>query len=219
MTAQPLEDLFEGNHSLFRNLLGDMVQPWDMLDLMERDFSTFISLLPPDYQEWREGIWIAGEVSIAPTASVLGPAILGPGTEVRHGAYVRQQVITGKGCVIGNATEVKNSLLFDEVQIPHFNYVGDAILGFRAHLGAGAILSNFRFDGKTIALRNKAGRFRTHRNKLGAIIGDSVEIGSNCVILPGSWIGKRAQIYPLLTAGGYIAPGTILRGSIATGGR
>ena len=204
--------LFDLNHTLFSHLFQD--EPWHLLNLLENQFDAFIAEIKTSYTEWKPGIWISDNVSIAPTAFIEGPAIIGPNTEIRHGAFIRKNVITGNGCVIGNSTEVKNALLFDGVQIPHFNYVGDSILGFKAHLGAGAILSNFRFDGKNIAIRTGHTKFNSGRNKLGSLIGDHAEIGANCVILPGSVIGKNVQIYPLVSTGGFIPAHTIVKKSI-----
>jgi NDP-sugar pyrophosphorylase family protein len=204
--------LFDLNYTLFPHFFQE--KPWDVLTLLENQFDAFISEIKTSYTEWKPGIWISDNVSIAPTAFIEGPAIIGPNTEIRHGAFIRKNVITGTGCVIGNSTEVKNALLFDGVQIPHFNYVGDSILGFKAHLGAGAILSNFRFDGKNIAIRTGHAKLNSGRNKLGSLIGDHAEIGANCVILPGSVIGKNVQIYPLVSTGGFIPAHTIVKKSI-----
>jgi NDP-sugar pyrophosphorylase family protein len=204
--------LFDLDHTRFPHFF--QKKPWDVLTLLENQFDAFIAEINTSYIEWKPGIWISDNVSIAPTAFIEGPAIIGPNTEIRHGALIRKNVITGNGCVIGNSTEVKNALLFDGVQIPHFNYVGDSILGFKAHLGAGAILSNFRFDGKNIAVRTGHAKFDSGRNKLGSFIGDQAEIGANCVILPGSVIGKNVQIYPLVSTGGFIPAHTIVKKSI-----
>jgi len=205
-------ELFDLNHTLFSAFFQENL--WEVLSLLENQFDDFISVISSSYLEWKPGIWVSENVSIAPTAFIEGPAIIGSNTEIRHGAFLRKNVITGNDCVIGNSTEVKNALLFDGVQIPHFNYVGDSILGYKAHLGAGAILSNFRFDGKDISIRTENKKYRTGRNKLGAIIGDQVEVGANCVILPGSLIGKGAQIYPLVSTGGFIPAHTIVKKSI-----
>ena len=212
MRESVTSQLFDLNHTLFSHLFQD--EPWHLLNLLENQFDAFIAEIKTSYTEWKPGIWISDNVSIAPTAFIEGPAIIGPNTEIRHGAFIRKNVITGNGCVIGNSTEVKNTLLFDGVQIPHFNYVGDSILGFKAHLGAGAILSNFRFDGKNIAIRTGHTKFNSGRNKLGSLIGDHAEIGANCVILPGSVIGKNVQIYPLVSTGGFIPAHTIVKKSI-----
>jgi NDP-sugar pyrophosphorylase family protein len=212
MRESVTSQLFDLNHTRFPHFFQE--KPWDVLTLLENQFDAFISEIKTSYTEWKPGIWISDNVSIAPTAFIEGPAIIGPNTEIRHGAFIRKNVITGTGCVIGNSTEVKNALLFDGVQIPHFNYVGDSILGFKAHLGAGAILSNFRFDGKNIAIRTGHTKFNSGRNKLGSLIGDHAEIGANCVILPGSVIGKNVQIYPLVSTGGFIPAHTIVKKSI-----
>lgn len=212
MRESVTSQLFDLNHTRFPHLFHH--EPWHLLNLLENQFDAFISEIKTSYTEWKPGIWISDNVSIAPTAFIEGPAIIGPNTEIRHGAFIRKNVITGTGCVIGNSTEVKNALLFDGVQIPHFNYVGDSILGFKAHLGAGAILSNFRFDGKNIAIRTGHTKFNSGRNKLGSLIGDHAEIGANCVILPGSVIGKNVQIYPLVSTGGFIPAHTIVKKSI-----
>jgi NDP-sugar pyrophosphorylase family protein len=212
MRESVTSQLFDLNHTRFPHFFQE--KPWDVLTLLENQFDAFISEIKTSYTEWKPGIWISDNVSIAPTAFIEGPAIIGPNTEIRHGAFIRKNVITGTGCVIGNSTEVKNALLFDGVQIPHFNYVGDSILGFKAHLGAGAILSNFRFDGKNIAIRTGHAKLNSGRNKLGSLIGDHAEIGANCVILPGSVIGKNVQIYPLVSTGGFIPAHTIVKKSI-----
>lgn len=212
MRGSVTSQLFDLDHTRFPHFFQE--KPWDVLTLLENQFDAFIAEINTSYTEWKPGIWISDNVSIAPTAFIEGPAIIGPNTDIRHGAFIRKNVITGNGCVIGNSTEVKNALLFDGVQIPHFNYVGDSILGFKAHLGAGAILSNFRFDGKNIAVRTGHAKFNSGRNKLGSFIGDHAEIGANCVILPGSVIGKNVQIYPLVSTGGYIPAHTIVKKSI-----
>lgn len=214
MRESVTNQLFDLTHTLFSSFFQE--KPWEILTLLEHQFDAFIAEINASYTEWKPGIWISDNVSIAPTAFIEGPAIIGPNTEIRHGAFIRKNVIIGNGCVIGNSSEVKNALLFDGVQIPHFNYVGDSIIGYKAHLGAGAILSNFRFDGKEISIRIENTKYRTGRNKLGSIIGDQVEIGANCVILPGSLIGKGTQIYPLVNTGGYIPAHSTIKKSIFT---
>ncbi|MEY3322492.1 MAG: hypothetical protein RLZZ417_2075 [Bacteroidota bacterium] len=214
MRESVTNQLFDLTHTLFSSFFQE--KPWEILTLLEHQFDAFIAEINTSYTEWKPGIWISDNVSIAPTAFIEGPAIIGPNTEIRHGAFIRKNVIIGNGCVIGNSSEVKNALLFDGVQIPHFNYVGDSIIGYKAHLGAGAILSNFRFDGKEISIRIENTKYRTGRNKLGSIIGDQVEIGANCVILPGSLIGKGTQIYPLVNTGGYIPAHSTIKKSIFT---
>lgn len=163
------------------------------------------------------GVRIEGSVHIAPGvalpshATILGPVWIGAGTEIRPGAYIRGNVIAGERCVLGNACEFKNCLLMDGVQAPHFNYVGDSILGNRAHLGAGAICSNFRLDHKEVAVRLPTGFVGTGLRKFGAIIGDGAEVGCNAVLNPGTLLGPRSLVMPAIAFGGFLGPSTIAR--------
>lgn len=156
-------------------------------------------------------VFIDPSVKLPPYATILGPAWIGAGTEVRPGAYVRGNVIAGAGCVLGNACEFKNCLLMDGVQVPHFSYVGDSILGNRAHLGAGAILSNLRLDRKPVTVRTDEGVWETGLRKFGAILGDDAEVGCNAVLQPGTLLGKRALVMPTVAFGGYLPAATIAR--------
>ena len=141
---------------------------------------------------------------VAPTASITGPCIVDSGAQIRHCAFIRGNVIVGKGTVVGNSCEVKNSLLFDEVEAPHFNYVGDSILGYKSHLGAGAITSNIKNDKKNVEIHFPLGSIKTEMRKLGAIVGDGVQVGCNCVLNPGTVIGKETRIYPLNSVRGWV---------------
>ena len=156
-------------------------------------------------------VWISPGVKLPAYATLIGPAWIGPGVEIRPGAYIRGNVIVGEGCVLGNACEFKNCLLLDGVQVPHFSYVGDSILGNRAHLGAGVILSNLRLDQKPISVRLPTGVFDTGLRKFGAILGDSAEVGCNAVLNPGTMLGKRALVMPTTSFGGYLPEATIAR--------
>ena len=157
-------------------------------------------------------IWIAKSARVAGSAVVIGPTIIDEDAEVRPSAYIRGGVIIGKGCVVGNSSEVKSSLLFDGVQIPHFNYVGDSVLGWRAHLGAGAIISNLKSDKSDVKMQFGTQKIDTCRRKCGAAVGDEAEIGCNSVLCPGAVIGKGATVYPLLRVRGYVPDGSILKG-------
>jgi NDP-sugar pyrophosphorylase family protein len=163
------------------------------------------------------GVHVAGPVFIhptvrlPPTATIIGPAWIGPETEIRPGAFIRGHVIAGARCVLGNACEFKNCLLLDGVQVPHFSYVGDSILGNGAHLGAGVILSNLRLDQKTVTLRLPAGTVDTGLKKFGAILGDRAEVGCNAVLNPGTLLGPRALVMPTVTFGGWLPPATIAK--------
>ena len=150
-------------------------------------------------------------VRLAPYAVIIGPAWIGPGTRIGPGAYVRGPVIVGANCVLGNACEYKNSLLLDEVATPHYNYVGDSILGNRSHLGAGAICSNLRLDGRTVVARGPDGERDTGLRKFGAVVGDDAEVGCNAVLNPGALIGRRSLVAPAIAFGGYLPPESVAK--------
>ena len=159
----------------------------------------------------RGTVWISKEATVAPNATVIGPTIIGKGTEIRPGAFIRGSVLVGNECVVGNSCELKNAILFDKVQVPHFNYIGDSILGYRAHTGAGAITSNVKIDKTPITVRTPDGRIETGLKKFGACLGDFVEIGCNCVLNPGTVIGRNSNVYPLTSVRGTIPPNSIVK--------
>jgi UDP-N-acetylglucosamine diphosphorylase / glucose-1-phosphate thymidylyltransferase / UDP-N-acetylgalactosamine diphosphorylase / glucosamine-1-phosphate N-acetyltransferase / galactosamine-1-phosphate N-acetyltransferase len=184
--------------------------PWLALPRIADFLAALLAEPPAGYRLAAPGVLVGEGCSLSAHAELRGPAIIGPGTELRTGAYVRENVIIGARCVIGNSTELKNCILFDEVQVPHFNYVGDSILGRRAHLGAGAILSNVKSDGSEVAVRLPDGvAVRTGLAKFGAILGDGVEIGCNAVCNPGSVVGRLARVYPLASLRGFL-PGAMI---------
>ena len=170
-----------------------------------------IPSLANTYKEIAPNVWVGPGTYIEKTALIQGPVIIGANCQIRHAAFIRQNVICGNDVVIGNSTEVKNAILFDGVQIPHFNYVGDSILGYKAHLGAGAILSNFKSTGDEIHVWIDDQKIATGLNKLGALIGDQVEVGCNSVLYPGTIVGKRSIIYPLNPVRGTLAEDMILK--------
>ncbi len=184
---------------------------WNVLPKLAETLKAISQQLPRGYQEIKPMVWIGPGTTISPTATITGPAIIGANCQIRHGAFVREQVICGNEAIIGNATEVKNSILFDGVQIPHFNYVGDAILGYKAHLGAGAILSNFKSTGDEIHVIIDQKKVGSGLNKLGAILGDRVEIGCNSVLYPGTIIGQDSIVYPLTPVRGTIPAKVIIK--------
>lgn len=203
--------LFSSIPDSIKNLFNDSNYPWDVLNnIGEYIESHYNEYLEHGYIEYKPGVLIGKGTVIAESAFIEAPSIIGPNCEIRHCAYIRGNVITGEGCVIGNSTEVKNSILFDHVQIPHFNYVGDSILGNRAHLGAGAVCSNVRQDKSDIKIKTDE-PITTNRRKLGAIICDDVEVGCGSVINPGSIIGKSSRIYPLTSVRGVIEPNSIVK--------
>ena len=196
-------ELFDLSRTLAEPLLRVCEYPWEALD----DIASFIRTVGPtlgsDFERRGEEIWVARDAVVAPTAFLGGPCIIDHGAEVRHGAYIREKAIVGKGAVVGNSTELKNAILFDRAQAPHYNYVGDSILGYHAHLGAGAITSNLKSDGSNIVVHADP-PLATGRRKLGAILGDEAEIGCQCVLNPGTVIGRGARVYPLSSVRGAV---------------
>lgn len=184
---------------------------WEVIPEIGEILSLLSHQLPAGYKEIKPMVWVGPGTSIAPTATIQGPAIIGANCQIRHGAFVREQVICGDDVIIGNVTEVKNSILFDEVQVPHFNYVGDSILGYKAHLGAGAIISNFKSTGDEIHLIIDQKKVGSGLNKLGAILGNRVEIGCNSVLFPGTIIGQDTIVYPLTPVRGTIPANVIVK--------
>ncbi|MBP9075397.1 MAG: UDP-N-acetylglucosamine pyrophosphorylase [Haliscomenobacter sp.] len=199
------ESLFDLHHSRSRPFLEKAGYPWEILPGLGEILSSLIPELPSDYRELAPGIWVGEGTRIESTALLKGPAIIGRNCDIRHAAFIRENVLLGDEVVVGNSTEVKNAVLFDGVQVPHFNYVGDSILGYKAHLGAGAILSNFKAAGDEIFVRLPDGtKMGTGLNKLGGLVGDFAEIGCNAVLFPGTITGRKSVIYPLCPARGYV---------------
>ena len=186
--------------------------PWEVLGRINDIILTIGPNLPAEeYDKIGEDIWIAKSATIAPTAYLGGPAIIGKKAEIRHCAYIRGNVIVGEGAVVGNSTELKNVILFNKVQVPHYNYVGDSILGYKAHMGAGAITSNVKSDKSLVEVSTGEERVATGLKKFGAILGDHVEVGCNSVLNPGSVIGRNTNIYPLSMVRGVVAEGSIYK--------
>lgn len=202
--------------SLEYTLAGEYIlsfsQPWQAL----RSLSDFIrqvgnALPKSEYERYGKDVWIHKDTVIYPTAFVKGPCIIGQGSEVRHSAFIRGSVIIGRNCTVGNSTEIKNTVLSDGVQVPHFNYVGDSILGYKAHLGAGAVISNVKSDKSDVSVIVGTRKLTTGLKKFGAIIGDAAEIGCGSVICPGTLIGKNSVIYPLVRVRGSVEEGRIVK--------
>ena len=191
------QELFANCSDFFKKLLHSYQYPWEIIPHISEIALRIISEGLGSYRLLTNGVLVGKDVKISPTAEISGPAIIGHGTEVRHGAYIRGSVIIGCGCVIGNSSEVKNSILMDGVEVPHYNYIGDSILGTRAHLGASAICSNLRSDRQNVTIRSGNDKIETGIRKLGAILGDGVEIGCGAVLCPGTVIGRESVVYPL----------------------
>ena len=186
--------------------------PWEVLSEIGEIIDVIsASLDTNEYKSLGDKVWVANDVKIAKTATINGPCIIGKGTEIRPGAFIRGNVIVGEGAVIGNSTELKNCILFDSVQVPHFNYVGDSILGYKSHMGAGAVTSNVKSDKSLISVRIGDKKIDTNRKKFGAILGDFVEIGCNSVLNPGTVIGKNSNIYPLSSVRGFVPENSIYK--------
>ena len=187
--------------------------PWEILPQIK----TFIIALQDELKDvfhfFSDGVLIGENVTIAPTATIIGPCIIGDGCEIRPGAYIRGNVIAGKNCVLGNSSEFKNCILLDKVQVPHYNYVGDSVLGYHAHMGAGAICSNFKADGSNVCVRTSDASFDTGLRKFGAILADYADIGCGSVLNPGTIIGKKTSVYPLTSVRGVIGENLIVKSS------
>ena len=199
-------------HTLAAPLLAAAEYPWQVLD----GLAAFIRELGPtlpaaEYDRIGEDIWIAKTAVIAPTACINGPAVIGPGTEVRHCAFIRGSALVGAGAVVGNSTELKNVILFDGVQVPHYNYVGDSVLGYKSHMGAGAVTSNVKSDKTPVSVRVGEECLATGRKKLGAILADRVEVGCGSVLNPGTVIGADSNVYPLSSVRGHIPANCIFK--------
>ncbi len=205
------EALFDLSHTAAAPLLEGTLYPWEVLPEIGNFLLKLIERLPrEEYIEHAENVWIHKSVNIPKSAVITGPTVIFEGTEIRPGSFLRGNVLVGEGCVIGNSTEVKNAILFDGVQLPHYNYVGDSVLGYKAHLGAGAILSNFRLDKGTVSVHAEE-KIPTGLRKFGGIVGDYSEIGCNSVVFPGTVIGRECIIYPLSRVRGVVRSRTIYK--------
>lgn len=211
-TTLKIIDLLDLKETIATKIFDGLTYPWEALPKISKYIIELgRTLSEKDYIKVEEDIWISKTAVIAPTASITGPAIIGHNAEIRHCAFIRGSVIVGESVVVGNSSEIKNVLLFNEVQIPHFNYVGDSILGYKAHMGAGSITSNIKSDKKTISLKVGSEHIDTGLKKFGTILGDKVEVGSNTVLNPGSIVGRNANIYPLSMVRGFIPPNSIYK--------
>ena len=204
------KDLYECNVSYLKDLFDSCEYPWEMLSKIKEVCKTLIEKGIEGFTEIKPGVLVGNGVTIAETATIIAPAIIGPNTEIRPGAYIRGNVITGSNCVIGNSSEFKNCILLDGVQVPHYNYVGDSVLGNKAHMGAGSICSNLKSDGKAVVIHGDE-NYETGIRKIGGILADGADIGCQCVINPGTVIGKRTSVYPLTALRGVIPADCIVK--------
>jgi len=205
-------ELFEEGHSIAEKLIFSKQYPWEVLSEIKSYIIELGKSLPEDKYEYKgDNVWIARDAEVYPSALIKGPCIVDCGAEVRHCAFIRGSAIIGKGAVVGNSVELKNAILSDGAQTPHYNYVGDSILGYKAHMGAGSITSNLKSDKKNIAIKADCGNIDTGMRKIGAFLGDNAEIGCNSVLNPGTVIGSGSIVYPLSCVRGVVPKNSIYK--------
>ena len=207
-----IQNLYDLSQTIASSLFKDFTYPWEKI-IKIKDFIIALgnTLDTNIYEKKGDNIWIAKSAKVAPTAYISGPVIIGEETEIRHCAFIRGNAIVGNHCVVGNSTELKNVILFNNVQVPHYNYVGDSILGYRSHMGAGSITSNVKSDKKLVIVKTESECMETGLKKFGAMIGDNVEVGCNSVLNPGTVIGKNSNIYPLSCVRGVVPENSIYK--------
>jgi len=214
-----ISELFDLDKTIAAELFQGKTYPWEVLS----DIKDFIlklgeTLSPEEFDHPEDGVWIAKDAKVFPSAYIGSPCIIDHEAEVRHCAFIRGSAIVGKGAVVGNSTELKNVILFDKVQVPHYNYVGDSVLGYKAHMGAGSITSNVKSDKSLVVIKNGAELIETGRKKVGAMLGDEVEVGCNSVLNPGTVVGRNSNVYPLSCVRGVVPAKSIYKakGEIVT---
>lgn len=214
MNKITINNLYNLEETMAADLFKDVTYPWEVLSKIGTYIKELGTSLDPEVYEQRgENIWIAKSAKVAPTACLNGPLIVDEDAEIRHCAFVRGNAIVGKGAVVGNSTELKNVVLFNKVQVPHYNYVGDSILGYKAHMGAGSITSNVKSDKTLVVIKDIGNPIETGLKKVGAMLGDNVEVGCNSVLNPGTVIGKNSNIYPTSCVRGVIPANSIHKNS------
>lgn len=208
-----VKELFSDlSKTMAAGLLAGCKYPWDALSQIGEFIIKLGATLPADeYTQTAPDVWIAKDAVVAPSASITGPCIIGKGAEIRHCAFIRGKAIIGEGAVVGNSTELKNCILFDKVQVPHYNYIGDSILGYKSHMGAGSITSNVKSDKTDIVIKCGGEKITTGLRKFGAMLGDNVEVGCGSVLNPGTVIGRNTNVYPLVSVRGYIPANSIVK--------
>ena len=207
-----IANLYDLEQTIAKDIFTGVTYPWEVLPKIKDFIIEMGKNLPSDiFEEKGENIWIAKSAKVAPTACLNGPLIIDEEAEIRHCAFVRGSAIIGKGAVVGNSTELKNVLLFNKVQVPHYNYVGDSVLGYKAHMGAGAITSNVKSDKKLVVVKKEDQRIETGLKKFGAMLGDYVEVGCNSVLNPGTVVGRNSNIYPTSCVRGVVPECSIFK--------
>ena len=212
-----IEQMYDLDHTLAKEYLSQFTYPWEALKgIKDMIIEVGKTLSKAEYDEVKEHVWVHKTAQVFPSAYLGAPCIIGPRTEVRHCAFIRSAALVGADCVVGNSVELKNVILFDHVQTPHYNYVGDSILGYQSHMGAGSITSNVKSDKTLVAVRTKNNeKIQTGLKKFGAMLGDHVEVGCNSVLNPGTIIGRNTNIYPLSSVRGTVPAESVFK----TGGK
>ena len=214
------ENLFDLTHSLAGKYLAGFAYPWQALKGIRELILALGPGLGEEYEERMPQVWVHRTAVVAPTAFLGAPCIIGAGTEVRHCAFIRGSALVGENCVVGNSVELKNVILFDNVQVPHYNYVGDSILGYKSHMGAGSLTSNVKSDQSLVVVHNGGEHIPTGLKKFGAMVGDYVEVGCNSVLNPGTVVGRHSNIYPLSCVRGVVPADSIYKtGGVITAKR
>lgn len=212
MKELTVKEMYTLEETIAKDIFEGVTYPWEVLPKIGEFILQLGAALPSDeYDKKGENVWIAKSAKVFETAYINGPAIIGKNAEVRHCAFIRGNAIVGEGAVVGNSTELKNVILFNKVQVPHYNYVGDSILGYKSHMGAGSITSNVKSDKKLVVLKTPEGNIETGLKKFGAMLGDEVEVGCGTVLNPGSVVGGHTNIYPLSSVRGYVPGGSIYK--------
>ncbi|MCI8940159.1 MAG: UDP-N-acetylglucosamine pyrophosphorylase [Dorea sp.] len=207
-----VNELYTLKETIAAEIFEGVTYPWEVLPKIGAFILELGKKLPADeYEKKGEDVWIAKSAKVFPSAYIHGPAIIGKDAQVRHCAFIRGNAIVGEGAVVGNSTELKNVILFNKVQVPHYNYVGDSILGYKAHMGAGSITSNVKSDKKLVIVKTPEEHIETGIKKFGAMLGDEVEVGCGTVLNPGSVVGAHTNIYPLSSVRGYVPAGSIYK--------
>jgi NDP-sugar pyrophosphorylase family protein len=211
MEKMTVNSLFSLEYTIAAELFRGIEYPWEALSGIKEFILKLGETLGDAFEKRGEGVWVAKSARVAPTAYIDGPCIIDENAEIRHCAFIRGSAIIGKNAVIGNSTEVKNAVIFDGAQVPHFNYVGDSVLGYKAHMGAGAVTSNVKSDKTNVTIRLGAAKIETGLRKFGAMLGDCVEVGCNSVLNPGAVIGKNTTVYPLSRVRGFVDAESIFK--------
>ena len=212
LEALTVKENYSLDQTIAKDIFNGVTYPWEVLPKISNFILELGATLSEDeYEKRGENVWVAKSAKVAPTAFINGPAIIGKDAEVRHCAFIRGNAIVGEGAVVGNSTELKNAVLFNKVQVPHYNYVGDAVLGYKSHMGAGSICSNVKSDKKLVVVKDGEEKIETGLKKFGAMLGDHVEVGCGSVLNPGTVIGRNSNIYPLSPVRGCIPADSIYK--------